>query len=133
MSCRSAWTVPPAPHPSGTTWTTRADLRGVDPSEVSLLMKLATSLRRETTEPWWAPMARIGATGTDLYALKPTPSVPIDGRLYVLRTVITARTSGELFVYVNDAVGPPFRRDAFYANNRGTAQILVQRKQASPP
>ena len=38
-----------------------------------------------------------------------------------MRTVITARTSGELFVYVNDAVGRPFWRDVFYANNRGTA------------
>jgi uncharacterized protein (DUF2235 family) len=111
----------------------RADLRGVDPAQVGLLMKLATPLRRELTEPWMAPMARIGAAGTDLYALKPNPSVPIDGRLYVLRTIITARTSGELFVYVNDAVGPPFWRSVFYTNNRGTAQVLLWLKQAPPP
>jgi hypothetical protein len=59
--------------------------------------------------------------------------VPIDGRLYVLRTVITARTSGELFLYVNDAVGPPFWRDVFYTNNRGTAQVLILLKQPTPP
>lgn len=104
----------------------RADLRSVDPDEVGWLMKLATPLRRELTQPWLAPIARIGSRGTDLYPLKPEPSVPIDGRLYELRTVITARTSGELFLYVNDAVGPPFWRDVFYANNRGMAQVHVR-------
>jgi hypothetical protein len=47
------------------------------------------------------------------------------------RTVVTeikARTTGELFLYVNDAVlmAPP-SADFFYRNNRGAAQVSVER------
>jgi hypothetical protein len=53
----------------------------------------------------------------------PTPS----DRLTV-NTEIKARTSGELFLYVNDAVLMlPTGADFFYRNNRGEARISVER------
>jgi hypothetical protein len=40
----------------------------------------------------------------------------------------TARTSGELFLYVNDAVwAPPFKMKSFYKNNSGSATVVVER------
>jgi hypothetical protein len=54
-------------------------------------------------------------------ACSPTP----DARK-VLSADITASSSGELFLYVNDAVLMwPHWRDAFYANNRGTGTVTV--------
>jgi hypothetical protein len=42
---------------------------------------------------------------------------------------ITAKTSGELFVYVNDVVlAWPGMKDYFYKNNRGTATVEVARE-----
>ncbi|MGB4911230.1 MAG: DUF2235 domain-containing protein [Candidatus Dechloromonas phosphoritropha] len=111
-----------------------ADLRGVRPAQVSWAMRLATPLRREFTHPWLMPMARIGSSGADLYPLVPDPSVPVDPGLTVLEARIVARSSGELFLYVNDAVGPPGQYDFFYSNNQGTAQVTVtQVASASAP
>jgi len=46
----------------------------------------------------------------------------------VLSSEITARTSGELFVYVNDAIlALPGVSDLFYANNSGRATVRVDR------
>lgn len=103
-----------------------ADLRGVRGSDVRWLMRLGTPLRRELTQPWLAPMARVGAKGTDQYALAPDPSVPVEPRLTQLKTTLVARTSGELFLYVNDAVGPPLLRRLFYDNNTGLASVAVR-------
>jgi hypothetical protein len=38
-----------------------------------------------------------------------------------------ARSTGELFIYVNDAVGPPGAEDLFYRYNVGSACITVER------
>ena len=41
---------------------------------------------------------------------------------------VTAKTSGELFIYVNDAVVSwPGKTGYFYQNNRGTAIVSVAR------
>jgi hypothetical protein len=38
----------------------------------------------------------------------------------------TARQTGQLFLFVNDVVGPPFRRHRFYGNNTGdSARVVV--------
>lgn len=104
-----------------------ADLRGVRPAQLTWAMRLGTPLRREVARPYLAPMARIGNRGVDLYPLTPDPSVPLDRPLTVLDTQLVARSSGELFLYVNDAVGPPGWSDFFYLNNQGTAQVSVSR------
>jgi hypothetical protein len=51
----------------------------------------------------------------------PTPA----GRK-VLVSQITAKSSGRLFLYVNDAVAPiGFDKGRFYPNNLGCAQVIV--------
>jgi uncharacterized protein (DUF2235 family) len=68
------------------------------------------------------------ALANELMRCNPTPP----GRV-VLRSVITARSTGELFVYVNDAVwGIPRWADVFVANNSGTTTLTVQRLPKSP-
>ena len=119
-------------------------------------MTLAVPLRRTLTQPWFKPIARIGDVGTDEYALDPNPSVAWnadeaetregderdtcsghalsshlnpDGKVF--ETQFIARSSGELFLYVNDAViFPPWT--TFYCNNSGVARVLVQRILPTP-
>jgi uncharacterized protein (DUF2235 family) len=65
----------------------------------------------------------------ELVACAPTP----DDRK-VVTTEIKARTTGELFLYVNDAVLMwPGSTDLFYDNNTGTAMLTVERITAAPP
>lgn len=71
--------------------------------------------RRRLTEPWFRPIARIGSRGNDEYVLP--------GLVSQLR----ARTSGELFLFVNDGVIElPGLRRLFYRNNAGTARVTVE-------
>jgi uncharacterized protein (DUF2235 family) len=52
----------------------------------------------------------------------------------MLISEITARASGELFLYVNDAVLMwPGLTDVFYRNNSGTATVTVKRVEADTP
>ena len=67
-----------------------ADANGI--REPGLSMYLAIPLRRHVTKPWINLFARIGHDGNDNYVLS------------VGSNEITARSDGELFLYVNDAV-----------------------------
>lgn len=76
--------------------------------------------RRSWSQPWFKLMARISDTGKDRYALGKGP------------ITITARTSGEVFFFVNDAIcgfcpgatwSLPYRWP--WGRNQGTAQIKV--------
>ncbi len=107
-------------------------------------MTLAVPLRRHPGQPWFKPIARIGSQGTDFYPLDPTPTVAdpwrraatvVDGSSYpVFATEFVARTEGELFVYVNDAVLQlPFYSGfvrLFYDNNQGSASVRIERLHA---
>jgi uncharacterized protein (DUF2235 family) len=60
---------------------------------------------------------------SELLKCAPTP----DGRKSVV-TEIRARTTGELFIYVNDAVLMwPSRSNQFFDNNAGTGTVMVER------
>jgi hypothetical protein len=91
-------------------------------------------LRRVLNRPWFRPIARIGAVGADEYPLDPDTR-PVAARVPPaadaadeLVADIKARRTGELFLYVNDAiVGLPRVAGAFYANNGGQAQVEVVR------
>ena len=83
--------------------------------------------RRLLAEPWFKPIARIGAHGNDEYPLNPGDlSSPDEGSTKLVAD-ITARRSGELFLFVNDAVLPvPNSWQYFYNNNHGTATVSVE-------
>jgi hypothetical protein len=104
------------------------DLRGFHSRRAPVLL-LGVPFRRWQTQPWFRPIARIGWRGTDEYPLVPQPSATDDDSAPVSRLVtrVRARTSGELFLYVNDSlVELPWLRDRFYRNNAGTARVTVE-------
>lgn len=110
-----------------------ADLRGVPPSDVTMTMRLGTLLRRTLSEPWLLPMARIASQGADVYPLHPEPSVTRAEPLTLLQTRLVARSTGELFLHVNDAVGFPLMWDKFYENNCGTLHVRISRLTPEEP
>jgi hypothetical protein len=91
-----------------------------------VLFALFTPFRRIWTAHWFVPIARIGQHGMDQYPLAGTKLSPNE-------TEITARTSGELFLFVNDAVlpigvmPPALGWQSYYVNNQGTARGSVCR------
>ncbi len=93
----------------------------------SLGMVLALPLRRQISEPWFKPMARIGADGRDEYPLNPVDYHFEDASGQKLIAEFTARTGGELFLYVNDAILPVTSGwQRFYQNNKGQACYWVE-------
>lgn len=87
-------------------------------------------LRRHLFADWYQPIARIGATAYDRYPLEPPPVAQGDDRPPndELHHTIKARRSGELFLYLNDAVffTPTNRLLEFYTNNHGAATVTVE-------
>jgi hypothetical protein len=91
------------------------------PWQIAPQMLLALPMRRNVTENWFVPIARVGAAGSDEHVL--------DSR----GTIIEPRRAGELFVYVNDAaIGLPYLWDIFYRKNGGTVTITVQKVVSAP-
>jgi hypothetical protein len=87
-------------------------------------MFVAVPLRRVLLRPWFRIIARIGETGTDEYFLDPDSNTAVVNRLEV---PFVPHRSGEMYLYVNDAVLPIYM-DTFYSNNKGTATVtIVQR------
>jgi hypothetical protein len=85
-------------------------------------------LRRVFLREWFRPIARIGGYGNDEYFLDPPADDPAQTKTKELLSAFTARKSGELFLYVNDAtIGLPSWANYFYDDNRGTAKVTVQR------
>ena len=89
----------------------------------------------------------MGRYGNEEYVLEPnaayhqrqyktapegSPAEPTPPERRVLVAHLTAKSSGELFLFVNDAiVTPPLQRDYFYRNNHGTAAVKVERVPAA--
>ena len=116
-------------------------------------MKLGVPFRRHLGEPYLKPMAKIAAAGSDVYPLEPLPSLALDefprkprtqpridtcanqapappnrnANDMTFTTQIVARSTGELFLYLNDAVFLPPWTDFFYCNNEGQARVAVER------
>ena len=126
------------------------------PGATALLMAAGIPLRRHLAQPWFQPMARIGNTGNDSYALTADPPTawphdrcpiaglpapapapgnagagcpeqppPIDAGDTVLQARVLARSTGALFVYVNDGIPLPGVGKALYDNNRGCGWVWV--------
>jgi uncharacterized protein (DUF2235 family) len=90
----------------------------------------ALPLRRVLNRPWFRPIARIGGVGADEYPLDPDTRVAVAEHEApdTLVVEIKARRTGELFLYVNDAIiGLPRVANLFYRNNPGEARVEVTR------
>ncbi|MBN9217623.1 MAG: DUF2235 domain-containing protein [Mesorhizobium sp.] len=110
-----------------------ADTRGVQESSVAHY--LATLMKRWWAEPYFKPIARVGRFGNDEYVLNAVePVIPGQCANMKLAAEIKPKTSGELYVYVNDAVvGLPGIYDFFYRhNNQGSAQVSVSKVNVFP-
>jgi uncharacterized protein (DUF2235 family) len=103
-------------------WTSR-----LPPSWEMLKLYTIAPLRRVIFRPWFDLIARVGATGVNEEYLD--PFWPDRTQPNVYRGVIDkAERSGEVFLYVNDAVIPlPKISDYFYRSNEGTAKIRITR------
>jgi len=84
---------------------------------------LAVPFRRWLSEPWFNPIARIGAIGSDEYPLGNIDGLELGNP--ILEAQITARTSGELFIFVNDVLPISVVLWNYYAGNRGEALVSV--------
>jgi hypothetical protein len=87
-------------------------------------------VRRRVSQPWFKPMARLGSVGADDYPLDPVPSIPevaqpATGHMVTFESEIVARSTGELFLYVNDVV-PLGLTSMLYGNNKGSARVEVR-------
>ncbi len=114
----SPWHDGDIPSPLGGFYTTDApDWRQ------QLVLMLGVPLRRELTRPWFRLVLRYGAVGGEEVFLDPDPE---DG---AIEAVIRPTRSGELLIFVNDAVlGAPGFYDTFYRNNSGVGQLTVKRR-----
>jgi uncharacterized protein (DUF2235 family) len=88
--------------------------------------------RRWWTAQWWQPIARIGPDGTEEWALSPLKGGPATavglkpGEVFAAE--FTATADGEIFLFVNDALGAiPFWGlvENAYANNKGLATVTL--------
>ena len=70
--------------------------------------------RRVLTAQWFVPMVRIGAHGAEYHTLD-------QGSVQ-----FAPRRSGQLFLFVNDAIGVGPWLKTFYDNNRGTAKVTIR-------
>jgi hypothetical protein len=91
-----------------------------------LLFYTTLPQRRVMFKRWFSLLARIGSTGVSEAFLDPEP---MDGVPNTYKGMMgRAERSGELFLYVNESVIPlPGLSDAFYRNNRGMAEVVIER------
>jgi uncharacterized protein (DUF2235 family) len=86
-----------------------------------------TLLKRWWGQPWFKPIARVGRRGNDEYPLdsvRANKTVPRN-QAKILVARLTPTRSGELYLYVNDAVGIPGMFGRYYRNNQGSATVTV--------
>jgi hypothetical protein len=83
---------------------------------------LAVPLRREAIRPWFRVVARYGSAGGEEVFFDPDPiTKSIDA-------TVRATRSGELFIFLNDAVlRVPGMYDAFYRNNKREGSATVRK------
>ncbi len=89
-----------------------------------LALMLGVPLRRELTRPWFRLVLRYGGVGGEEVFLDPDR-----GKGTIDDVPIRPSRSGELFIFVNDAVlGIPGLYHAFYGNNKGSGKLTVIRR-----
>ena len=104
-----------------------SDVHGFGIERMRAPMHVSLPFRRYYGEPWFKPVARIGSLGNDEYPLDPAEVLNPDERGTTLISEITARSTGELFLFLNDGVWPgPRRLQLFYDNNNGGAEVTIR-------
>jgi uncharacterized protein (DUF2235 family) len=94
-----------------------------------LLFYSGIFLRRILFRPWFRLIARVGETGVDENFLDPVEIAPEAGEV-TYKATFRAERSGEIFLYVNDAViAFPWIVGSFYSHNYGAAKIKVRQLQ----
>jgi uncharacterized protein (DUF2235 family) len=92
-------------------------------------MAVGAPFRRHLDENWLAVIVRVGATGRDEQAIRFGESGQSCARpegTAVCTATFRARSNGEVFVFVNDAViAVPRLGGLFYANNEGGATVRI--------
>ncbi len=105
----------------------KANLLGLDPKDIPSGMFLTVPLRRTLTARWLQPVIRIGDAWGEEHVLEPIKGSEDVAATEVLTARFTARRSGPVFLYFNDAVigflGNPFT--TFYSNNAGSGVIDI--------
>lgn len=104
----------------------KADVLGFETGRFPWYLRPFVLFRRKLDQFWFMPIARIGAFGADDYPLYPNDwsrPGPWRGKM---TAEITAKRTGELFLFVNDAILPLNLGQPFYANNEGTATVTVR-------
>lgn len=90
-----------------------------------LVHTLGTPLKRAWRQKWFTITARIGSVGAEEEYLLPEPNEDTAHLIYAEH--IKPKTTGELFLYVNDAVFAwPGPYGTFYRNNEGKTRVLVR-------
>lgn len=110
-----------------------ADLQGNIDDHKAWVAISAWPLKRYVRENYYKPIARIRshaprAAGQDEYVLNPTFGSS-KKRYDCIVSDFTAQSSGELFLFVNDAIifAKPNGSNMTYDNNRGMAEVYVKR------
>jgi hypothetical protein len=104
------------------------DPNGFNWTKMTWKMWFGVPMRRLMMENWFQIVARVGSQGLDEQVVT-TEHVPGEGAAAptVFAGKFTAKDSGEVFLFVNDAViGLPGLMNVFYANNAGEAIVTIQ-------
>ena len=99
------------------------DPNGFNNHHAGRLQLLGVPFKRLIWSNWFATILRVGGPGFEEHLLKLTPQ---PGGAWT--TTFEPRSSGEVFLYVNDTtISLPWAYNLFYLNNWGTAQVKIEK------
>jgi uncharacterized protein (DUF2235 family) len=100
---------------------------GFDHHQAAWLQLVGAPYRRLIWSNWFATILRVGGPGLEEHLLQ------FEEKEGAWTTTFEPRSSGEVFLYVNDTViSLPWIYDLFYRNNRGTAEIRLEKREKLP-
>ncbi len=95
---------------------------GFDHHQAAWLQLPGAPYRRLIWSNWFATILRVGGPGLEEHLLQ------FEEKEGGWTTTFQPRSSGEVFLYVNDAViSLPWIYDLFYRNNHGTAEVTLEK------
>jgi Uncharacterized alpha/beta hydrolase domain (DUF2235) len=91
-------------------------------------LEIFVPYRRLIWSNWFATILRVGGPGFEEHRLQ------LEQKDGAWTATFEPRSSGEVFLYVNDAViGLPWIYDRFYRNNHGTAEVKLEKVETGSP